>query len=82
MSVRHCWIMVKPEMVATVEDADTERVFTNIYTTPAPTTTLATLEFTKRIDYRTLVDGEFKAPIVQNGQKKLIQNKPRWKSNI
>ena len=50
------------QLVATVEDADTERVFTNTYTAPvppAPTATSATLEFTKELTGRALVDGEF-----------------------
>ena len=50
------------QLVATVENADAERVFTNTYTAPvppAPTATSATLEFTKELTGRALVDGEF-----------------------
>ena len=57
------------QLVATVEDADTERVFTNIYTAPAPTATSATLEFTKELTGRTLVDGEFQFELYKDGQK-------------
>ena len=59
----------KGQLVATVEDADTERVFTNIYTAPAPTATSATLEFTKELTGRTLVDGEFHFELYKDGQK-------------
>ena len=59
----------KGQLVATVEDADTERVFTNIYTAPAPTATSATLEFTKKLTGRTLVDGEFQFELYKDGQK-------------
>ena len=59
----------KGQLVATVEDADTERVFTNIYTAPAPTATSATLEFTKELTGRTLVDGEFQFELYKDGQK-------------
>ena len=59
----------KGQLVATVEDADTERVFTNIYTAPAPTATSATLEFTKELTGRALVDGEFQFELYKDGQK-------------
>ena len=59
----------KGQLVSTVEDADTERVFTNIYTAPAPTATSATLEFTKELTGRTLVDGEFQFELYKDGQK-------------
>ncbi len=62
----------KGQLVATVEDADTERVFTNTYTAPvppAPTATSATLEFTKELTGRTLVDGEFQFELYKDGQK-------------
>ncbi len=59
----------KGQLVATVEDADTERVFTNTYTTPVPTATSATLEFTKELTGRTLVDGEFQFELYKDGQK-------------
>ena len=62
----------KGRLVATVEDADTERVFTNTYTAPvppAPTATSATLEFTKELTGRTLVDGEFQFELYKDGQK-------------
>ena len=62
----------KGQLVATVEDADTERVFTNTYTAPvppAPTATSATLEFTKELTGRTLVDGEFHFELYKDGQK-------------
>ena len=58
----------KGQLVATVEDADTERVFTNIYTAPAPTATSATLEFTKELTGRALVDGEFQFELYKDGQ--------------
>ena len=59
----------KGRLVATVEDADTERVFTNTYTAPVPTATSATLEFTKELTGRTLVDGEFQFELYKDGQK-------------
>ena len=62
----------KGQLFATVEDADTERVFTNTYTAPvppAPTATSATLEFTKELTGRTLVDGEFQFELYKDGQK-------------
>ena len=59
----------KGRLVATVEDADTERVFTNTYTAPVPTATSATLEFTKELTGRTLVDGEFHFELYKDGQK-------------
>ena len=59
----------KGQLVATVEDADTERVFTNTYTAPAPTATSATLEFTKELTGRALVDGEFQFELYKDGQK-------------
>ena len=63
----------KGQLVATVEDADTERVFTNTYTAPvppAPTATSATLEFTKELTGRALVDGEFQFELYE-GTKQL-----------
>ena len=63
----------KGQLVATVEDADTERVFTNIYTAPAPTATSATLEFTKELTGRTLVDGEFQFELYEG--TKLLDTK-------
>ena len=59
----------KGQLVATVEDADTERVFTNIYTAPAPTATSATLEFTKELTGRALVDGEFQFELYEGTNK-------------
>ena len=59
----------KGQLVATVEDADTERVFTNTYAAPAPTATSATLEFTKELTGRALVDGEFQFELYKDGQK-------------
>ena len=59
----------KGQLVATVEDADTERVFTNIYTAPAPTATSATLEFTKELTGRALVDGEFQFELYEDTNK-------------
>ena len=62
----------KGQLVATVEDADTERVFTNTYTAPvppAPTATSATLEFTKELTGRTLVDGEFQFELYEGTNK-------------
>ena len=62
----------KGRLVATVEDADTERVFTNTYTAPvppAPTATSATLEFTKELTGRTLVDGEFQFELYEGTNK-------------
>ena len=63
----------KGQLVATVEDADTERVFTNIYTAPAPTATSATLEFTKELTGRTLVAGEFQFELYEG--TKLLDTK-------
>ena len=66
----------KGQLVATVEDADTERVFTNTYTAPvppAPTATSATLEFTKELTGRTLVDGEFQFELYEG--TKLLDTK-------
>ena len=59
----------KGQLVATVEDADTERVFTNTYKEPAPTATSATLEFTKELTGRTLVDGEFQFELYEDTNK-------------
>ena len=59
----------KGQLVATVENADAERVFTNTYTAPAPTATSATLEFTKELTGRALVDGEFQFELYKDGQK-------------
>ena len=55
------------QLVATVDEA--ERVFTNTYKEPAPTATSATLEFTKELTGRTLVDGEFQFELYKDGQK-------------
>ena len=63
----------KGRLVATVEDADTERVFTNTYTAPVPTATSATLEFTKELTGRTLVDGEFQFELYEG--TKLLDTK-------
>ena len=66
----------KGQLVATVEDADTERVFTNTYTAPvppAPTATSATLEFTKELTGRALVDGEFQFELYEG--TKLLDTK-------
>ena len=57
------------QLVATVEDADAERVFTNSFKAPAPTATSATLEFTKELTGRALVDGEFQFELYKDGQK-------------
>ncbi|WP_312025015.1 Spy0128 family protein, partial [Streptococcus oralis] len=60
------------QLVATVKDADAERVFTNIYTAPvppAPTATSATLEFTKELTGRALVDGEFQFELYEDTNK-------------
>ncbi|WP_347098171.1 Spy0128 family protein [Streptococcus oralis] len=66
----------KGQLVATVEDADTEQVFTNTYTAPvppAPTATSATLEFTKELTGRALVDGEFQFELYEG--TKLLDTK-------
>ena len=57
------------QLVATVENADAERVFTNTYTEPAPTATSATLEFTKELTGRALVDGEFQFELYEDTNK-------------
>jgi len=57
------------QLVATVENPNAERVFTNTYKEPAPTATSATLEFTKELTGRTLVDGEFQFELYKDGQK-------------
>ena len=60
------------QLVATVENADAERVFTNTYTAPvppAPTATSATLEFTKELTGRALVDGEFQFELYEDTNK-------------
>ena len=57
------------ELAATVENANAERVFTNIYTAPAPTATSATLEFTKELTGRALVDGEFQFELYEGTNK-------------
>ena len=56
------------QLVATVENAEAERVFTNTYKEPAPTATSATLEFTKELTGRALVDGEFQFELYKDGQ--------------
>ena len=61
------------QLVATVEDADAERVFTNIYIAPVPTATSATLEFTKELTGRALVDGEFQFELYEG--TKLVDTK-------
>jgi len=61
------------QLVATVENADAERVFTNIYTAPVPTATSATLEFTKELTGRALVDGEFQFELYEG--TKLVDTK-------
>ena len=60
-------------MVATVENPNAERVFTNTYKEPAPTATSATLEFTKELTGRTLVDGEFQFELYEG--TKLLDTK-------
>ena len=57
------------QLVATVEDAEAERVFTNTYKEPAPTATSVTLEFMKELTGRALVDGEFQFELYKDGQK-------------
>jgi len=61
------------QLVATVEDAEAERVFTNTYKEPAPTATSATLEFTKELTGRALVDGEFQFELYEG--TKLLDTK-------
>ncbi|ORO46178.1 cell surface protein [Streptococcus oralis subsp. tigurinus] len=61
------------QLVATVENPDAERVFTNIYTAPVPTATSATLEFTKELTGRALVDGEFQFELYEG--TKLVDTK-------
>ena len=61
------------QLIATVENADAERVFTNIYTAPVPTATSATLEFTKELTGRALVDGEFQFELYEG--TKLVDTK-------
>ena len=64
------------QLVATVENADAERVFTNTYKAPvppAPTATSATLEFTKELTGRALVDGEFQFELYEG--TKLLDTK-------
>ncbi|WP_229035122.1 Spy0128 family protein, partial [Streptococcus oralis] len=61
------------QLVATVENADAERVFTNTYKEPAPTATSATLEFTKELTGRALVDGEFQFELYEG--TKLLDTK-------
>ena len=58
------------ELVATV--TDNNPTFTNTYKAPvppAPTATSATLEFTKELTGRALVDGEFQFELYKDGQK-------------
>ena len=60
------------QLVATVENPDAERVFTNTYKAPvppAPTATSATLEFTKELTGRALVDGEFQFELYEDTNK-------------
>ena len=57
------------QLVATVENPNAERVFTNTYKEPAPTATSATLEFTKELTGRTLVDGEFQFELYEGTNK-------------
>ena len=57
------------QLVATVENPTAERVFTNTYKEPAPTATSATLEFTKELTGRTLVDGEFQFELYEGTNK-------------
>ena len=57
------------QLVATVENANAERVFTNTYKEPAPTATSATLEFTKELTGRALVDGEFQFELYEDTNK-------------
>ena len=64
------------QLVATVENADAERVFTNTYKAPvppAPTATSATLAFTKELTGRALVDGEFQFELYEG--TKLLDTK-------
>ncbi|MGS4871702.1 Spy0128 family protein, partial [Streptococcus sp. Z556] len=61
------------QLVATVENAEAERVFTNTYKEPAPTATSATLEFTKELTGRALVDGEFQFELYEG--TKLLDTK-------
>lgn len=61
------------QLVATVENPNAERVFTNIYTAPVPTATSATLEFTKELTGRALVDGEFQFELYEG--TKLVDTK-------
>ena len=58
------------QLVATV--TDNNPTFTNTYKAPvppAPTATSATLEFTKELTGRALVDGEFQFELYKDGQK-------------
>ena len=57
------------QLVATVENPTAERVFTNTYKEPAPTATSATLEFTKELTGRALVDGEFQFELYEGTNK-------------
>ena len=57
------------QLVATVENPNAERVFTNTYKEPAPTATSATLEFTKELTGRALVDGEFQFELYEDTNK-------------
>ncbi|ORO67309.1 Spy0128 family protein [Streptococcus oralis] len=63
----------KGQLVATVENPNAERVFTNTYKEPAPTVTSATLEFTKELTGRALVDGEFQFELYEG--TKLLDTK-------
>ena len=60
------------QLVATVENPNAERVFTNTYKEPAPTATSATLEFTKELTGRALVDGEFQFELYEGTNKRRI----------
>ena len=64
------------QLVATVENPDAERVFTNTYKAPvppAPTATSEKLEFTKELTGRALVDGEFQFELYEG--TKLLDTK-------
>ena len=56
------------QLVATATGAD-NLTFTNTYKEPAPTATSATLEFTKELTGRALVDGEFQFELYEGTNK-------------